>query len=67
VTRGHVFSSTHLVDLHDARLVGDTVIVAYPLEIIKQAPNHQAVIGDMLSDNHGVEVLTHYRGVPQLV
>jgi hypothetical protein len=67
VTCGHMFSSTHLVDLHDARLAGDTVIVAYPLETIKEAPNHQAIIGDLLSDEHGAEVLTHYRGVSQLV
>jgi hypothetical protein len=67
VTRGHLFSSTHLVDLHDARLTGDTVIVAYPHETIKGAPNHQAMIGDMLSDGHGAEVLAHYRGVTQLV
>jgi hypothetical protein len=67
VTRGHIFSSTHLVDLHDARLAGDTVIVAYPRETIKAAPNHKAMIGDMLSDDHGAEVLAHYRGVTQLV
>jgi hypothetical protein len=67
VTRGRVLTSTHLVDLYDARLAGDVVIVAYPLETIRQAPNHRAMIGNVLSDQHGAEVLSHYRGVAELV
>lgn len=67
VTRGSIFRSTHLVDLYDARLDADALVVAYPLETIKEAPNYQALIGDTLSDDHAAHVLGHYRGTPQLV
>ena len=67
VTSGSVFHTTRLVDLYDARLAADVVVVAYPWEKIKTAPNYQAMIGNTLSDDHGSHVLTHYRGTPQLV
>ena len=67
VTRGSIFRSTHLVDLYDASLDEDTVVVSYPLETIKAAPNYQALIGDTLSNDHATHVLSHYRGTPQLV
>jgi hypothetical protein len=67
VTRGSIFRSTHLVDLYEASLDEDAVVVAHPLETIKEAPNHHALIGDTLSDDHATHVLGHYRGTPQLV
>jgi hypothetical protein len=67
VTSGSVFRSTRLVDLYDARLTADAVVAAYPFETIKTAPNYQAMTGDTLGDEHAVEVLSHYRGAPQLV
>jgi hypothetical protein len=67
VTRGSIFRSTHLVDLYDAVLEQDRVVVAYPLETIMRAPNYRAMVGDTLSDGHAAHVLGHYRGAPQLV
>lgn len=61
VTKGRIVRSTHLVDLRDALLDGDTVIAAYPIALIATAPNHQALVGDTLSDRHATEVLQHYR------
>lgn len=63
VTHGRVVRSTHLVDLLDARLDGDDVIAAYPVALIRTAPNHPALIGDTLSDAHAAEVLLHYQGL----
>jgi hypothetical protein len=62
VTLGRILRSTHLVDLLDARLDGDEVVAAYPVALIKTAPNHQALVGDTLSDRHAAEVLQHYKG-----
>lgn len=62
VTRGRIVRSTHLVDLRDAVLDGDTVVAAYPIGLIAAAPNHQAIVGDTLSDRHAAEVLEYYRG-----
>jgi hypothetical protein len=62
VTAGRVMRSTHLVDLLDAVLDGDDLVVAYPAATIKTAPNHGAMIGDTLSQGHAAELLQHYRG-----
>jgi hypothetical protein len=67
VTRGSIFRSTHLVDLYDASFDQDRVVVVYPLETIKEAPNYHAMIGNTLSEDHAAHVLAHYRGTPQLV
>jgi hypothetical protein len=67
VTSRRPFGSTRLVDLYDARLRGDIVVVSYPLDTIRTAPNHRPIFGDTLSDKHAVDVLTHYRGVSELV
>jgi len=61
VTKGRIVRSTHLVDLRDALLDGDTVVAAYPIALIAAAPNHQALIGDTLSDDDAADVLQHYR------
>jgi hypothetical protein len=68
VTRGSVFRKTHLVDLYDASFDQDRVVVAYPLEKIKEAPDYYAmIVGDTLSEDQAAHLLAHYRGTPQLV
>ena len=67
VTRGTVMRSTHLVDLYDAGIEGDSVVVVYPMDLIKEAPNYQAMLGDTLAEAHASHVLSHYRGASQLV
>ena len=67
VTSGSLLRSTRLVDLFDARIAGDAVITVYPLETIRSAPSYRATAGDTLRIDHATRVLTHYRGVPQLV
>ena len=62
VTRGNIFKrSTHLVDLCDAQLDGDFLVVSYPNEKIDNAPYYRPLIGYTLAHYHAVEVLDHYR------
>jgi hypothetical protein len=65
VTSGSFIRSTHLVDLHDAKLDAGTLVVPYPLETIRNAPNYRAMIGDTLSKRDAAHVLGHYRGTPE--
>jgi hypothetical protein len=62
VTRGQVLRSTHLVDLRSATMNGEHLVVAHPADVVRRAPSHQALLGDMLAERHGTEVLRHYHG-----
>lgn len=61
VTYGLVRKSAHLVDLRDALIDDDTVVVAYPAEKIKAAPSYRPPFGDILADQHAIHILNHYR------
>ncbi len=63
VTRGNVFKrSTHLVDLRDAQIDGEVLVVSYTDEKIDDAPHYRPLIGHTSAHYHAVEVLNHYRG-----
>jgi hypothetical protein len=63
VTRGKVFKKpAHLVDLCEAQINDDGLVVSYPGEKIEAAPHYRPLIGDTLEHDHAVEVLDHYRG-----
>lgn len=63
VMRGKFFKkTTHLVDLCDAQIDGDVLVVSYPGEKIEGAPHYRPLIGYTLAAYHAVEVLVHYRG-----
>ena len=61
VARGKIFKSAHLVDLCDAKIDEDVLVVSYPGEKIEADPYYQPLVGDTLAEQHAIEVLDHYR------
>jgi hypothetical protein len=61
VRTGRVLRTTHLVDLHDASLEGEAIVVIYPIDLITSAPNYRPLVGNTLSPHDAAAVLAHYR------